>query len=220
MKNLLLSLAFIVCNLTVYGQQLEAGFLIGYGANNIGDYTSDATLIVIGNELWDVTYGASALYYFKNPGEEATGRVGLILQHSTRGSVSEAYPNSRFKFAANTVGLFGGAAADVGDGFILYIDGGLGFTFMDNQPFYRGGRTQLEAFEDLDEELSIKDHQISFIFDMGVEKNLAKDILKIFLGVTGDAGISKVSEGSSSLRTQALWLSGGVRYIFPLKRKE
>lgn len=134
--------------------------------------------------------------------------------------MSETYPNNRFKFIANTIGAFGGAARDIGKGYILYFDGGFGYGFMDNSPFYRGRKTQLEAFEDLDEELSIKDHQVVFLYGMGAEKNLAKDQFKVFIGIMGDAGISKVNEGSGSFRTQAAWLAGGIRYILPLRKNE
>ncbi|CAA0220346.1 hypothetical protein [Tenacibaculum maritimum] len=218
-KGLLIILLSLTFNST-YSQQFEIGPNLGYGFVNIVDSKSDNDRAVIGDALWNPNFGFNAVYYFKNPNLQTTGRIGLLYKNNKRGSVSELNSDNKFEFNANTFGLFGGVAGNIGNGFILYLDIGFGINTIDNSNFYEGSLTQTEAFEDLSENLEIKSSEVTFLYSIGLEKEIIENRLKIFLELNGDAAISKLNENNGTFRTQSLGFGTGLRYIFDLRKKE
>lgn len=220
MNKTLLCILFILKFNTIYSQQFEIGPNIGYGFVNIVDSKSDEDRAVIGDALWNINFGLNAIYYFKNPKERTTGRIGLLYRSNKRGSISESNNENQFEFDSNTIGLFGGVARNIGDGFIFNLDIGFGYNSLDNSDYYKGNLTQTEAFEDLNENLEIKSNEITFLFSIGLEKELTENRLKIFIELNGDGGISKLNENDGTFRTQSLGFGTGLRYIFDLRKKE
>ncbi len=216
MKSRFLLLALCLAAASARSQQLEIGPNLGLGFSNIVDSKSEVDQDVIGKAFWRPTFGFSTLYYLKGPNDDAHARVGFLFRSSKRGSVSEVNKKDHFEAAANTIGVFGGIGQDVGKGYIVYGDGGFSYSTIKNSSFYRGKRAQTLSFPKLNQDMAIKPNEISFIFAIGVEKNIVPNKLKLLLEVNGDAGISKINRGSGSYRTQSLGFSLGIRSIlFP-----
>lgn len=218
MRKILVLFILTIIFESVYSQQLEIGPTIGYGFVNIVDSKSDNERAVIGNALWSLNYGLNAIYYFKNPNEKTTGRVGFLYRSNQRGSISELNNNNKFKFNSNAFAVFGGIGGNIGNGFIFYLDAGFGYNSLDNSSFYQGNLNQNEAFEALDSTIEIKSSEVTFIYSIGMEKAISKNHFKIFLELNGDAAISKLNKNKGAYRTQSLGFGTGFRYIFDLRR--
>lgn len=221
MKKTVFIISLILALSTMYAQQLEVGPSIGYGFVNIADSNSKEDKAVIGDALWDFNYGLNAVYYFKNPKERLTGRVGLLYRKSNRGSVSETDSDNKFEFAAHTFGVFGGIAGNLGDGYIMYLDIGFGRNSLDDSDYYKGNLAQTVAFESLKDDLVINSSETVFIYAIGLEKEIVANKLKVFLEVNGDAAISNLNKSFfGSYKTQAVAFGTGLRYIIDVKKKE
>ena len=68
--------------------------------------------------------------------------------------------------------------------------------------------------------LEIKSNEITFLYAIGLEKEITENRLKIFIELNGDAGISKLNENDGTFRTQSLGFITGLRYIFDVRKKE
>jgi hypothetical protein len=214
MKFLYLSLTFLLIAGSAHSQQFEIGPTAGYWFNNIVDNNSDNDRAVIGNALWRANYGLSAMYYIKGPKSEvATGRIGVLYRTSKIGSVSESNSADYFEAKINTFGLLGGLARDVGNGYIVYLDVGFSYNTIQNDAFYKGSNPQTQSFKDLSENLMIKSNLVSFLYAIGVEKNIVPDKLKLSLELNGDAGISRINQGNGSYGAQSVGFGVGLRYI-------
>ena len=181
---------------------------------NIVDSKSKENRAVIGDALWNTNFGLNAVYYFKNPHEQTTARIGLLYRSSDRGSVSEVNKSNKFEFHSTSYGVFGGLAGNVGDGFIIYLDIGFGYNVLDTSNYYKGSLPQTQAFPDLNENLEIKSNEVTFIYGLGVEKSIIENRLKAFVEVNGDARISTLNKNNGTYRTQSISFGIGVRYVF------
>ena len=211
----LLALIFVTLAIpTIHSQQFEIGPSFGYGFVNIVDSKSKEDRAVIGDALWNTNFGVHAVYYFKNPIEQTTARIGLLYRNGKRGSISETDPSNTFEFQSHTIGLFAGAAGNIGHDFLFYLDIGFGSNSLDTSNFYKGNLTHTVAFGDLDAPLEIKSHEVTFLYAIGIEKDIIQNRLKLFIEVHGDAGISKLNKNDGSYRSQSLGFGMGLRYVF------
>ncbi|MFN3639994.1 MAG: hypothetical protein ACK4UK_03675 [Flavobacterium sp.] len=216
MKKSIIFLSLIFIS-KVNSQQLEFGANVGYSYSNIVNSNSDEKRVVIGNALWNTNYGLNALYYFKNPSENASARLNILYRNSKKGSVSEINAKNKYEFSTNTIGLTGGIGGDVGDGFILYLDAGFGFSLINNNDIFIGNLSQNEAFEDISEDLLIKNNEFVFLYALGVEKEISKKF-KLYFEVNGDASITKLNLSSGSYITQGIGFSLGIRYFIKFNK--
>jgi hypothetical protein len=217
MKKILV-LVIIIQNLFVTAQQLEFGLNLGYNFSNIVDSNSDTDRAVIGNALWNSNLGFNILCYFKDPDENVTTRLNAIYRISKKGSVSEINANNKFEFSSKTHGLTFGMGGNVGDGYILFLDAGFGYSLLDNNDIYTGNLAKNQAFIAITDDFLIKNNEFVFLYALGVEKEIYKS-LKLTFEVNGDASITKLNKSQGSFRTQGVGFSLGIRYILKLKNK-
>lgn len=220
MKRILLIATLILLSKSNYSQQFEIGPNLAYGFVNIADNNSNKSRAVIGDPLWNLNYGFNAVFYFNKPSAEFTARLGLLYRKNKRGSVSELNKNNKFEISSNSIGLFGGVARDVSNGTIFYINLGLGYNSLDDSSVYKGTLSQTEAFNSLEENLTINPYELALIYSIGFEREITKHNLKVFAELSGDGGFPKLNKSKGSLITQSLGFGTGIRYVFDLKPKE
>lgn len=159
------------------------------------------------------------MYYFSDPHLKATNGIHFEFINGKRGSKSESNPGSEYNFDSKSLNLNYRRARSLGNNFGIYADLGFGYNILDNNNIYSGNSDELSAFKKVNTNLAIKTNEIIFLFAIGVDKLILKDNFVIFFELNGDAGITKINEGSGSYRTQSMGFSTGIRYIINLKKK-
>ncbi|KAF2517698.1 outer membrane beta-barrel protein [Flavobacterium foetidum] len=209
-KKLLLLFFFIIQS--AFSQQFEFGVNLSYGFTNIANSRISEGRAVIGDALWNINEGISVLYYFSDPKASAANGIHFEFTNSKRGSKSET-TNGEYSFKAKSLNLNYRRSGTLGNNFRIYADMGFGYNFIDNVNIYKGNIDELTAFEKVNQNLTIKNNEITFVFALGADKVILKDKFVVFFEVNGDAGITKINENSGSYRTQSFGLSTGIRYI-------
>lgn len=201
-----------------FSQQIEFGANISYGFTNIANSRITEGRAVIGDALWNVNEGFSILYYFSNPHQKGTNGIHFEFVNSHRGSKSDSDTGSKYSFNSKSLNLNYRRAGSLGNNFGIYADLGFGYNILDSKNIYKGEVDEIIAFKKVNKNFLIKDNEITFLFAIGVDKLILKDNFVVFLEVNGDAGITKINEGSGAFRTQSLGFSTGLRYIIPIKK--
>ncbi|OMQ13560.1 hypothetical protein [[Flexibacter] sp. ATCC 35103] len=218
--NKKLLLFFLFTTSIGFSQQIEFGPNISYGFTNIANSRVTEGRAVIGDALWNINEGFSVLYYFGNPHQKGTNGIHFEFVNSKRGSKSESNSGSEYNFDSNSLNLNYRRAGSLGNNFGIYADLGFGYNILDNNNIYSGNIDELSAFKKVNTNLTIKTNEITFLFALGVDKLILKDNFVVFFELNGDAGITKINEGSGSYRTQSMGFSTGIRYIINVKKKE
>jgi len=209
-KKLLLLFFFIIQS--VFSQQFEFGANLSYGFTNIANSRITEGRAVIGDALWNVNEGVSILYYFSDPKKASSNGIHFEFTNSKRGTKSET-SNGEYSFNTKSLNLNYRRSGNLGNNFGIYADLGFGYNFIDNVDIYKGDVDELVAFEKVNQNLTIKNNEITFVFALGADKVILKDKFVVFFELNGDAGITKINENSGSYRTQSFGISTGIRYI-------
>lgn len=221
MMKKIFTLAFLTFLSAAYSQQIEFGAFAGYGFNNIVDTRIKEGKAVIGNAYWDVNKGAIVTYYFKTPDRyRAKARLNLLYRNETKGSNSENFSESKYEYNTNIIGLLCGAGIELGQNFLLYADLGLGYTMLDSQDIYKGNEDELLAFPLMEDYLEIKDNEVSFLFDLGLEKVVVKDRLKLFLEMNTNPSITRFNESKGKYLNQGIGFALGAKYFINLNKSQ
>ncbi len=220
MKSLLNIFIFTICSFT-FAQQIEFGAYFGYGYNNIVDARIKEGRAVIGDALWDLSKGGIITYYFKTPDQNhLRGRLSVLYKNEDKGSRSETFKEAKYQFNSNMFGLLFGAGREIGNGFLLYTDVGLGYTMFDTENIYKGNVHELDAFLLMDDYFEIKDHEINFLFDLGLEKIVLKDRLKLFFEMNTNPAIARFNKSEGKYRNQGIGFSLGAKYVINFKKDD
>lgn len=212
MKKILFVLGLVVFSKS-NAQQIETGINLGYGFVNIINSKAVQNRAVIGDALWSFNYGGSLLNYF-NPNEEILWGLHARYNHNIRGSKSEIYSGSTIEIPSNTFSVAARVAKNSHHQFGFYIEAGFGYNALGKMKF-SGNKSQLDVFNDnLEYEIVPKSNEVTFVYGLGLEREIPKSKLKAFIEISGDAAISKISSNTGSYRTQGLTIGTGVRYIF------
>lgn len=210
---LVISLFAFVLN----AQSIEFGPYIGYGYDNTFERIDDKKER-IGNPLYGMFYGGSAVYYFVDPEDAFSGRVGVMYKRLSNGTKSELYDLNYFEYKSDIIGVFAGMASNLGGKLIFYVDAGVGMSFNTTKNIYISTVPQQEAFPKLNEPLQLKANEITIIFDLGFERKVSKNF-KAFAEISGDLGNSKINSTSQSFVSQSLGVGAGLRYVIPFIKK-
>ncbi len=97
------------------------------------------------------------------------------------------------------------------------MDAGFGYNSLHNDKIFSGDLSQTSAFPELNDDLIIKSGGITFVYGIGLEKEILKKNFKVFLELNGDALITKLNKNTGSYGAQSLGFGTGIRYIFNLK---
>ena len=220
MKSKLLLLLILGSTIS-FSQQIEFGVFGGYDFNNIVNTKIKDGRAVIGDAYWDMSLGGIITYYFKSPDDNrGKARLSLLYKNVTKGSKSEVYNNSKYEYDSNLFGLLFGIGAPIGNNFTLYADIGLGYTILDSENIYKGNEDELGAFPKVEDYLVSKGNEINFLFDMGLEKIVVKDKLKLFLEMNTNPAIIKFNESHGKYQNQGIGFSLGLKYFINLKKEE
>lgn len=197
----------------LHAQQFELGFDMGYWGSNIADPNSPYRDHNIGKNFSSFGLGISALYMFKNPASHLVPRIKLLYRNHTKGSISFWGSDEQFQIPSHTLGILGGIAiADKHDWF-MYLDMGLGLNLIEPMStYYVGRRTQTTAFYDLANDFEVKNRELLFLLDVGVEKNILKNKLNLVLHVGVEVGITPINE-DGQFYSHAYSFGLGLRYI-------
>ena len=220
MKKTFILLSIFLLSITSYAQQIEFGAFGGYDYNNIVNAEINEGRAVIGKAYWDVSYGGIITYYFKSPDSgPAKGRLSLIYKNVTKGSKSEEIKDAKYEFDSHLFGMLIGVGREIGNGFLLYADVGIGYTTLNSDDIYKGTADELLAFPKMEDYLVSKGNEMTFLFDMGLEKIIIKDHLKLFFEMNTNPAINKFNDSEGRYRNQGIGFSLGAKYFINLNKE-
>jgi hypothetical protein len=185
---------------------------------NFGSWNSDIVntkiqnKATIGKGIWKPSSGFSAVVNFGLPEDYLIYGIGFNFNVSTKGSISELYPECKIEMPARSIGLFWQVNYRL-EPTILY-DFQMGFAidkFVAH--YYQGNRSISESFPKLNGESSFKDSETLLIYSMGIKIQLFNNRVSLSLDLTGDAGINKINLHQGSIKTQSLGIKLGIGVI-------
>jgi hypothetical protein len=184
----------------------------GFWNSNIANYEIENDKATIGKGLWKPSYGFSYIINFGIPEDHLVHGIGFNFNTSTKGSISEIYSDCKIEMPAHSVGLFWQVNYKLWINTSFDLKMGFAVDALET-PSYHGDRSQLESFPRLNNVSNFKNFETLMIYTMGIKQQLFNKKVSLSLGITGDAGISKINIHQGSFRTQTLGIKIGLGII-------
>jgi hypothetical protein len=214
LKNrLIIVLLGIIISLNLKAQTfLEIIPDFGYWNSNIANTNTQYGNAMIGKGLWKPSYGFTYIVNFGLPKDDLISGIGFNFNTSTKGSISEVYPDCKIEMQAHSIGLFWQFNYKFWPNTFFDFKMGFAVDALETSS-YHGINPQSESFPRLNNVTNFRDSETLLIYTMGFKQQLFNEKVSLSLGITGDAGMSKININQESFKTQTLGIKIGLGII-------